>query len=397
MGASVKRQGYDARQYTGLYNRLVVGAEQSRQRGTRWAIPEHIGQQIGMEEWAKQLEAEREAAEHRREIMEDLLKHDRVLVYRTKRIKAGRHLYMHTYPVYIHREDTVRAKRMRETGQTQARYNARRSAEWLVCLVQENFGSNDIWITLTYPGAQPEAQPPSEEQARKDIKNYIKRVNRWREKHGMGKARYVYVIEWEDDGEAKRVHHHVIMSGMDRETAETIWGAGRTNAARLQPDDAGLEALARYITKGTDRAKHSKRWGASKGLKKPKITTADKKISKRQMARMAAGGEDAAREAMARIETGYDLKEITIKRSDYMPGAYMYAMLQRRGDAKEVKRYDKMDHAGGIQGPDGRGSHDRGRDKKACKRTKQPQKRGNPGGHDPGGLRGLPGDGQGTD
>lgn len=393
MGASVKRQGYDARQYTGLYNRLVVGAEQSKQRGARWAIPEHIGQQIGMEEWAKQLEAEREAAEHRREIMEDLLKHDRVLVYRTKRIKAGRHLYMHTYPVYVHREDAVRAKRMRETGQTQARYNARRSAEWLVCLVQENFGSNDIWITLTYPGAQ----PPSEEQARKDIKNYIKRVNRWREKRGMGKARYVYVIEWEDDGEAKRVHHHVIMSGMDRETAETIWGAGRTNAAKLQPDDAGLEALARYITKGTGRAKHSKRWGASKGLKKPKITTADKKISKRQMARMAAGGEDAAREAMARIETGYDLKEITIKRSDYMPGAYMYAMLQRRGDAKEAKRYDKMDHAGGIQGPDGRGGHDRGRDKKACKRTKQSQKRGNPGGHDPGGLRGLPRDGQGTD
>ena len=106
----------------------------------------------------------------------------------------------------------------------------------------------------------------------------------------MGKAKYVYVIEWEDDGETKRVHHHVIMSGMDRETAETIWGAGRTNAARLQPDDAGLEALARYITKGTGHAKHSKRWGASKGLKKPKITTADKKISKRQMARMAAGG-----------------------------------------------------------------------------------------------------------
>ena len=31
--------GYDAGQYTGLYNRLVVGAEQSKQRGARWAIP----------------------------------------------------------------------------------------------------------------------------------------------------------------------------------------------------------------------------------------------------------------------------------------------------------------------------------------------------------------------
>ena len=106
----------------------------------------------------RQLEAEREAAEHQREIMEDLLKHDRVLVYRTKRIKAGRQLYMHTYPVYIHKEDATRAKRMRETGQTQARYNARRAAEWLVYLVQANFDDNDIWITLTYPANSRQAR-----------------------------------------------------------------------------------------------------------------------------------------------------------------------------------------------------------------------------------------------
>ena len=155
---------------------------------------------------------------------------------------------MHTY-----RCTSTKRTRREPSGcgrqrQTQARYNARRAAEWLVYLVQANFDDNDIWITLTYPGEQ----PPSEDQARKDIKNYIKRINRWRAKRGMGKAKYVYVIEWEDDGGGQSAS--TIMSScqvwIGRRLKKYGEMEGGTNAARLQPDDAGLEALARYITKG---------------------------------------------------------------------------------------------------------------------------------------------------
>ena len=36
--------------------------------------------------------------------------------------------------------------------------------------------------------------------------------------------KYAYVIEFGGkDGRRKRVHHHVIMSGMDRDKAEALW------------------------------------------------------------------------------------------------------------------------------------------------------------------------------
>ena len=82
--------------------------------------------------------------------------------------------------------------------------------------------------------------------------NYIRRLKAWRQKHGLDELRYLYVIEYgalDQMGNPKRIHIHMLVSGMDRDEAERIWKRGRANSHRLQPDDYNLEGIARYICK----------------------------------------------------------------------------------------------------------------------------------------------------
>lgn len=280
--------------------------------------------QVTFAEWAEMLTGEDDDAG----IREDLLRPGaRILAYRTKRVKAGDMLYLYSYPIYRRKQDRARAARHMETAPAQAAYNRRKSAERLKWLINANFTDADLWCTFTYDGQPPE----NEDAARRDIRNYLRAVNRWRKRAGMSAARYVYVIEWQQDGEARRVHHHVIMSGMPRDIAEQIWTRGKRNKTeRLQPDGDGLNALTRYITKQPRERKGGKRWGASKGLKQPDITTSDKKVSRGKMERLTRGGEAAARAVLESVEKNHTLTECRVYVSDFMPGAYMAATMHRR-------------------------------------------------------------------
>ena len=65
--------------------------------------------------------------------------------------------------------------------------------------------------------------PDSEERARKDIQNFIKRINRRRKKAGLENAKYIYILAM--DG-YKRPHFHILLSGdgVDRDELEELWG-----------------------------------------------------------------------------------------------------------------------------------------------------------------------------
>jgi hypothetical protein len=69
------------------------------------------------------------------------------------------------------------------------------------------------------------------------------------------------------------------MNFRDRDTAESIWDRGRKQTRRLQPDDYGLEGLARYVTKGPASETNGKKYTCSKNLDKPKITISDTKMT----------------------------------------------------------------------------------------------------------------------
>ena len=145
-----------------------------------------------------------------------------------------------------------------------ARRERPREEKWryqagLALLMDANFGRNDLHVTLTYRGT-----PPDYEQARKDVRNYLRAVKRMREKAGLPEMKYIYVIEEEGgDGEKRRIHVHLMMTGgISREALEEKWGRGYANCDRLQPEEGtGLLELARYFTK-QGMEKHRRAWSA---------------------------------------------------------------------------------------------------------------------------------------
>ena len=263
----------------------------------------------------------------------EALNHKEVMKYRARTITSGNIVECEIYPIWNTKGQAARAKKS-ATREAQKNLNEKNAKKNLIRKINANFNENDLCITLTYKGTVPD-----EEQARRDIQNYLKRVRAYRKKNDMEELKYIYVIEFEN-GEGrkkKRIHHHVIMNGMDRDEAERLWKNGYANTRRLQPDEYGLEALARYIVKDPQG---KKRWSASRNLKQPKVTTADTKFTKRMAERLVEDFETAAGQIFAKLFPNCIMNDCKIFRSDFVAGAYVYANM-RKDPARKKKRGDK--------------------------------------------------------
>lgn len=253
---------------------------------------------------------------------QEQLRQKDVFRYRAKTIKSGDMLELEIYPLWQTRNEVRRAKAA-TTRKAQINQNAKNARKKLIRKINANFTEEDLCITLTYKNSVPD-----EQEAARDIKNYIRRVRQYRRKNNLPEMKYVYVIEfgWEG-GRKKRVHHHVIMSGMDRDAAEALWqNRGYANTRRLQPDDNGLEALARYVVKEPNGGK---RWRCSRNLVEPKVTTADRKIKKRKAAEMAEDFENKPAVYFSAMFPDYDFGTCEVKYSDFVAGVYIYAKMKR--------------------------------------------------------------------
>jgi len=262
--------------------------------------------------------------------LEDHLRASRhkLLGYRATTYWCGENVVeVKLFPLIEARADISAIKREAEQERhrlAQQRLNRKNAEQRFRRLMDTNFTAKDLFITLTYAG-----DAPDYEQARKDIINFLKRVRRWMRRQGITEPlRYMYVIEHEDDPEKqqRRVHHHVVITGIDRDVVEGLWTAGRANTRRLQPDDHGLAGLAKYMSKDP---KGKKRWGASLGLKQPKVTVSDRKISRRKAEQLALQFDEVSREVLERAYPGYRLVACEVKTSKYVPGAYINARLIR--------------------------------------------------------------------
>lgn len=264
----------------------------------------------------------------------EALRHSEVMKYRARTITSGNIVECEIYPVWSTKGQAQKAKRA-TTRQAQKNLNEKNAKKNLIRKINTNFTENDLCITLTYKGTVPD-----EEQARKDIQNYLRRVKAYRKKHGMDELKYIYVIEFEsgEGRKKKRIHHHVIMSGMDRDEAERIWHNGYANTRRLQPDEYGLEALARYIVKDPQG---KKRWSASRNLKEPKITTADTKFTRRMAERMAEDFEENGPLIFAKLFPDNILNDCAIYRSEFVAGAYVYAKMRKDPEKAKARKRQK--------------------------------------------------------
>lgn len=254
-----------------------------------------------------------------------ILEHKEVLRYRSRRVVAGDYMERMIYPVWVGQRQATRAKKSRPTEAAQVLQNMKETQRRVKWMINANFASDDITLTLSYKGRQ----PATLDEARRDMQAYIRRVRRWRKKHGLPEMKYIYVIEAAgEDGRAARIHHHIIMTGMDREVAERIWDKGRCNSSRLQPDERGLEGLAKYITKTSPKNQGRKKWCGSRNLDEYEETFNDHKYSKRDVERMARN-DSALRSLFEKKEPGFLVTEVDVKYSDWVPGAYITVKLRR--------------------------------------------------------------------
>lgn len=248
--------------------------------------------------------------------------------YCTKTEKAGDTLVLTVYPI-LGRSDRAKAEAARKamSRERQNRYNRERARRRLALLMDANFGRNDLHVTLTYRGT-----PPDYEQARKDVRNYLRAVKRMREKAGLPEMKYIYVLEEEGgDGEKRRIHVHLMMTGgVSREALEEKWGRGYANCDRLQPEEGtGLLELARYFTK-QGMEKHRRAWSASKNLRQPRTTVSRTRMSNAKVRRLCQEMSGSAVEVMGKLYPGYKVGAVEPYVSDWIPGVYLRIRLRRR-------------------------------------------------------------------
>ena len=267
--------------------------------------------------------------------------------YRTITTVAGETLIAEIYPKWGRKErGNLRRAKKNITPDRMKRYNSARAKLKLELLMDNNFTKDDLSLTLTYTTA------PTEPDARKDIKNYLARIRRLREKEGLPELKYIYAIENERDGRVKQLHCHIVMSGgIDRTTAEELWqkgsrARGYANCDKLQPDKEGLRKLAFYIydqNRGKETTKGKRHYSCSKNLKEPKVRNSVSRVSNAKVRKMARDFNALAPEIMEKVYPGYmfvrglkyqendtgSMSESCVRFSDYTDGVYIRVMMRR--------------------------------------------------------------------
>ncbi len=206
--------------------------------------------------------------------------------YLEKRIISGDMLEVERYFATRAGNKMPRSGKENESSKGQEDLNNRNAQKRLVRLLNTNFDGKrgDLFVTLTYE------TEVDEETAKREARNYIRRIRNYRRKSGLPELKYILIHEKQG-----KWHHHIIMSSMDRDEAERIWGHGRSMASRLDATYC-FKDLAGYLmkhekpskgkpdgeNKKEPRRKHTRRWISSRNLDQPIITVKEiKRISTR--------------------------------------------------------------------------------------------------------------------
>lgn len=316
-----------------------------------------------------------------RETEGDRLDQRAVGFQRTKAVRAGRMLYIACFPVWNTRKMSERAKGAPKNAKAIEDVNRRNRKIKFEQLVEANFGQEDFYFTTTYTEAPHgnrkmseadyEGEPQNEREAQANVRKFVRALRALVKRKGgdAKKLRYVYVTEetWSRHPDPQwvqaRYHHHMLIGSavgtdrdgrevrLTRDEIEDLWQSmpfcgGRTRCDRLQPDrKSGLAGVANYFMKGDAREIGKKeqgkrhRFACSKNLKRPRERTADHKISRRKVQRLAEDVRANAKDILEGMYPGYELAEdAKVKLSNYVEGAYIYAKMVRRDEVEQSGR-----------------------------------------------------------
>jgi len=252
--------------------------------------------------------------------------------YRVKRIRAGETLEIEGYAIWSTARTAAEARKQSEKHRESVRaIHLRNRQKDMRRLINANFGAGDMLLTLTYA---PDRQPTDEKQAQRDVRNYLRRLKRARERMGLEELKYIYTTEMTEGALGRRYHHHLIVNGgISRDEVEALWKRGIANSRAAQPDAYGLSGWAHYMTKRKETQEKASRRGfnCSRNLKRPTVTYADHKISVRRMAELAEDMESRGAEILEALYPGYRTAERPeVRWSKWVSGVYLSARLIRK-------------------------------------------------------------------
>ena len=190
-------------------------------------------------------------------------------------------------------------------------------------------------------------EPEDLKRCRKDFRNFLLRVRRWREKNGLPELKCMWTIGRDAD---QRMHIHGIMNGgIDQKSIIKLWGKGIVNSSPLQTWDKGPEGYANYLYKQNELAKargereYIHMWSGTRNLKtKIKEHKSDSKVSNRKVKLLARCFNADAKQVMEKIYPGYVLTEHVVYFSDIVDGVYIHCVMrkveEKCGKSKKSKR-----------------------------------------------------------
>lgn len=294
--------------------------------------------------------------------------HSDVGGYRTKTVRAGEYLYVSMYPLIGANADRRQRQKLAELEAERgknarlrakyARYNNKRRITEFEQLVHANIEPGDLHVCCTYAQQDYEDHASlifrTREEAKKDIRNYIRRVKRMLKKNGCDLAQFRWIcvtVTKESLKEAAqplpdRHHHHLLMHGVPealRSEVENLWKEGYCNADRLRESAQGFADIAGYVARQESSANGEnageRSFTTSRNIIKPRTTTSDSKISRRRAALIAADVRAFGTEIFAKLFDGYRVTEPpTVNTSIFTAGAYIYARLRQQNPKTERKR-----------------------------------------------------------
>lgn len=172
----------------------------------------------------------------------------------------------------FHFKNTKRGPKISPTPNYMAKANERRAKKELARLINNNFLSGDMLITLTYAK---DNRPKTPQETKNDIQNFLRNLKAAAKRKGKDLL-YVGVSNFDYCGVP---HHHLLLNHIFTDAElQNIWFHGTINIKKL--DNSGdYTKLAEYLLKHTNgifqdhnRRVHAKRFLRSRNLKKPEVT-----------------------------------------------------------------------------------------------------------------------------
>ena len=253
-----------------------------------------------------------------------------VLFQRTKTWKCGDVLEAEIYPVLEWEYRREAGARKKSTEQMR-RCNDRRQERYLRRLMNLNFGPGDLMLNSFTSD-----KPCAFEEFEKRVDKLIRKLRQIYRAAGV-ELKYILHLEQTGQGDGVRYHVHGIINRgpLDRDQVEALWPWGTANVDRVKRRDGGLNGYAEYMMQKKDgqQTAGKRRFRASRNLKKPTATVSDHKFSRSQAAKIERMAREDAQRMFEKKYPGWRLVSCKVRYSDFLPGVYVYAEMERTSPA----------------------------------------------------------------